>query len=206
MPGLHGGQGFLYQALPAGAEQGFVAVGDHDGSGQSGAPLAAHQVGPELLQAGNQVCLDGGYPAVFQALGGADAGGGITLYTRTDNANGYHEIACNCYKTAGGYTPISGTSPCWRILLGAGYGLRMLVADPLGSTAELAAGAWVNVGGWLVPNANNFRTQCGFVVPQMATLPTYSSGDVWKGCLVFRTGDAKLCLNTGGSTWVVLNP
>lgn len=186
-----------------------VVLGSRANSGQIA--LGGTDAGVALVQRGAPnvaVLVRGDSPAVFQALAGADTGGGVTLYTRTDSASAPQELCINCvWKDNGAnFTPISGTAPCWRIMFGGGYGIRVRVADPNGSTADLPYTAFVNLGGWLVPDLNGFRTQSAFFPPSGAALPAYASGDVWKGGLFFRTSDSKLCLNVGGSTWVVLNP
>lgn len=191
-------------------QRSLVVIGNRTNFGQ--VAVGGTNAGVAMSQKGQPavgLLVRGDNPAVFQALDASDSGNGVTLYCRTDNASGVAELCVNCVrKDAAGtlYTPISGTAPAWRILFGGGYGVRLRVADPNGSTADIGYAAFADIGGWLVPNADGFRTQGIFIPPARDAAPTYSSGDVWKGGLFFRTGDSKLMLNTGGSTWVVLNP
>jgi len=170
--------------------------------------LGGANAGVPLKHKGNAVphiLSMGDNPALFQVLDASASGSGLSLHTRTDNADYSNSLVMNGYRTSTGIVPMQTSRMVWLLELGGSQGLKMKGYDPAGSAAEIPFASFLDFGGLKVAPVSGSRNQVVSQPPARSGPPTYSSGDYWKGCMYFDTSTNKLRVNTGGSTWVDLH-
>ena len=169
------------------------------GGANAGVPLAHRGRGvPQILSMGRNPCL-------FQVLDASASGTGISLHTRTDDANGHHSLLMNGYFTATGVKPLQADKMVWLLRLGGSQGLRFSGFDPGGSSDEIPFGSFIDFGGFTVAPLKGHRNQIAFRPPARTGPPSFHSGDFWLGSMYYDTTRNKLRVNTGGSRWVDLH-
>ena len=151
------------------------------------------------------VVVRGDNPAAFQVLGGNDSSTGMTLLTRTDDANGEQSILVNAYKHGGKYIPLQADKMVWKISLGGTIGIRLAGYNPKGKTAAFGDGEFKDFGGWRGAPHPACRDEVLFVPPKRSGNPGFESGNYWEGAIYYNTTQKKLKLNVGGKNWVNLN-
>ena len=141
---------------------------------------------------------------LMELIPASSTGTGFSWLGRGDDANGAHVLSFNCYysSAAGGFVPYQNTKQCVQINLGGPNGLQVFVADPNGSSGVLN---FIEAGGILAGGVQGARTEVAWQFPQMASDPTFTSGNWWIGSVYYNTTLNKLRVNVGGGTWQTIS-
>lgn len=151
------------------------------------------------------VVVRGDNPAAFQVLGGNNSSTGMTLLTRTDDANGEQSILVNAYKQGTRFFPLQAGKMVWKINFGGTAGIRLTGYNPKGKSAPFSEGDFKDFGGWRGAPHPACRDEVLFVPPKRDVCPGFDSGNFWEGAIYYDTTQKKLKLNVGGKNWVNLN-
>lgn len=160
---------------------------------------------PQDLQMGIHSAGDTQSRAIRQVLGSAATDSGFTEFF--DAATGGKVKILNGYLSSTSpftITPL-GVGVVYYISEGQGQALRVLQKYSSDGTTPILLSSFIESFDFRnAPGASSDQITLGF--PQRSSDPGYTSGDFWEGSVYYNTSTNKLRLNTGGSTWVDLNP